>query len=208
MKSVKNFFGFLFYSDSSACPALFSRVVPFSLWRELSYALVAYAILFTASQIAFFLPFTPVPITFGPQGPLLVGAILTPGRAFFWTAQYVFSGFIGAPVFSGMCCGLGHSAGFIAAYPLAAALSSFFCNKVLQKSSCSYAAKTLLLYCSAIIATLPIYLLGYAFLKYSLALSAGAAFQIAVLPFVYGCLFLKIPLFTQITLALLGRGSK
>lgn len=166
------------------------------LLQELLLGLAAFSVLCIASQLAFFLPFTPVPITFGPQGPLFVATFLSPTRAFLWTLHYVLCGFAGAPVFAGLLSGIGPSTGFIMAYPITATIASYLLQKI-QKRSYSWMQRSLYVYFSSILATLPIYCSGFFVLKWSLSISSDTAMALGVYPFIFGCLFLKIPLFTQ-----------
>jgi len=78
-----------------------------------------------AAQVAFPLPFSPVPITGQTFAVLLSGAVLGPRRAFLAQALYLLEGAMGLPVFAGGASGvhvlLGPTAGYLFAFPLAAA---------------------------------------------------------------------------------------
>ena len=91
-------------------------------------ALVAGASLLTAlaAQVAVPLPGSPVPLTGQTFAVLLTGAALGARRAFLAQTLYLAEGAAGLPVFAGGLGGAwllaGPTAGFLAAFPLAAAL--------------------------------------------------------------------------------------
>lgn len=96
---------------------------------RLDAALVVTASLVTAAaaQVSVPLPFTPVPLTGQTFAVLLCGAVLGARRAFLAQALYLAEGAAGLPVFAGGIGGLfafaGPTAGYLAAFPIAAAVT-------------------------------------------------------------------------------------
>jgi biotin transport system substrate-specific component len=80
-----------------------------------------------AAQIALPVPWSPVPITGQTWAVLLTGAVLGARRAFLAQALYLLEGACGLPVFAGGGLGLatlaGPTAGYLVAFPFAAALT-------------------------------------------------------------------------------------
>jgi biotin transport system substrate-specific component len=80
-----------------------------------------------AAQIAFPVPWSPVPLTGQTFAVLLSGAVLGARRAFIAQALYLAEGAFGLPVFAGGGAGLailaGPTGGYLAAFPLAALLT-------------------------------------------------------------------------------------
>jgi len=78
-----------------------------------------------AARIAIPLPWSPVPITGQTFAVLLSGAVLGARRAFLAQLLYLVEGIVGLPVFAGGAAGLavlaGPTAGYLLAFPLAAA---------------------------------------------------------------------------------------
>ena len=80
-----------------------------------------------AAQIAIPVPWSPVPVTGQTFAVLLSGATLGARRAFLAQALYLVEGASGLPVFAGGAAGLailaGPTGGYLAAFPLAAAVT-------------------------------------------------------------------------------------
>ena len=80
-----------------------------------------------AARIAIPVPWSPVPLTGQTFAVLLSGAVLGARRAFLAQALYLAEGATGLPVFAGGAAGLatfaGPTGGYLAAFPLAAALT-------------------------------------------------------------------------------------
>jgi biotin transport system substrate-specific component len=97
-------------------------------------AIVVAASLFVAlcSRVTLFLPGTPVPLTLGNFGVLLVGLTLGSRRGFAALALYLVEGALGLPVFApsptglvGIAQVLGPTGGYLIAYPFVAALAGW-----------------------------------------------------------------------------------
>lgn len=92
-------------------------------------ALIVGASLVTAlsAQVALPLPWSPVPITGQTFAVLLSGAVLGARRAFLAQVLYLAEGALGLPVFAGGLGGalvfVGPTAGYLAAFPFAAAVT-------------------------------------------------------------------------------------
>ena len=95
--------------------------------------LVALASLLTAAaaQVAIPVPWSPVPITGQTFAVLLSGAVLGPRRAFAAQALYLIEGACGLRFFAGGSGGAavfaGPTAGYLVAFPFAAALTGWLC---------------------------------------------------------------------------------
>lgn len=80
-----------------------------------------------AAQVAIPLPWSPVPVTGQTFAVLLTGAVLGARRAFLAQALYLAEGAMGLPFFAagagGLAPFLGPTGGYLAAFPLAAALT-------------------------------------------------------------------------------------
>jgi biotin transport system substrate-specific component len=102
-------------------------------WRNI--LLVAGASLLTAAsaQLAFHLPWTPVEITGQTFMVLLTGAVLGARRAFLAQMLYLAEGACGLPVFAGGAGGAayfaGPTAGYLIAFPFAAALTGWLAER-------------------------------------------------------------------------------
>lgn len=86
-----------------------------------------------ASQIAFPLPFSPVPISMQTVAIFLIGITLGPVRGALAVAVFLFEGAIGLPVFSlgrgGLAVLLGARGGYLVGFAAAAFLSGWLANK-------------------------------------------------------------------------------
>lgn len=80
------------------------------------------------AQISFYIPVSPVPVSFGIMAVFIAGLLLDPPGAFFSLLIYLALGATGLPVFSGGRGGfevlLGPTGGFLFSYPLAALVIS------------------------------------------------------------------------------------
>jgi biotin transport system substrate-specific component len=86
-----------------------------------------------AAQIAIPLPWSPVPITGQTWAVLLSGAVLGARRAFLAQALYLLEGAAGLPVFAGFSAGFavlaGPTAGYLIAFPFAAAATGLLAER-------------------------------------------------------------------------------
>jgi biotin transport system substrate-specific component len=145
--------------------------------------LVAGASLVTAlaAQVAIPLPWSPVPLTGQTFAVLLSGALLGPRRAFAAQALYLAQGAAGLPVFAGGLGGaavlLGPTAGYLAAFPFAAAVTGLLARRGWDRGFATMLAAMLL-------GSLVIFALGLAWL--ARFVPAGALLAQGLLPFVPG----------------------
>jgi len=101
----------------------------------LDMGLIIFGSIFVAvsSQIAFYLPFSPVPITGQTFAVLLIGSVLGSRRGGLSLALYVLEGIIGLPVFAGGTGGLavlfGPTAGYLIGFIPAAILVGHLSKK-------------------------------------------------------------------------------
>ena len=101
----------------------------------LDMGLIIFGSLFVAvsSQIAFYLPFTPVPVTGQTFAVLLIGAVLGSRRGGLSLALYVLEGMLGLPVFAGGTGGMavlfGPTAGYLIGFIPAAILIGYLSEK-------------------------------------------------------------------------------
>ena len=97
--------------------------------------LIIAASLFTglAAQVAFRLPWTPVPITGQTFAVLLSGALLGPRRGFVAQMLYLAEGGVGLPMFAGGASGVaalaGPTGGYLMAFPFAAAITGWLASR-------------------------------------------------------------------------------
>jgi biotin transport system substrate-specific component len=145
--------------------------------------LVAGASLLTAAaaQIAVPVPWSPVPLTAQTFAVLLSGAALGSRRGFASQALYLAQGAAGLPVFAGGMGGapvfVGPTAGYLLAFPLAAALTGLLCERGWDRRFGTMLAAML-------IGSAPILLFGAALL--ARFVPAPQVLVAGVLPFVPG----------------------
>jgi len=101
----------------------------------LDIGLIIFGSLFVAisSQIAFYLPFTPVPITGQTFAVLIIGAVLGSKRGGWSLVLYVLEGILGLPVFAGATGGMavlfGPTAGYLIGFIPAVILVGYLSEK-------------------------------------------------------------------------------
>ncbi|TMQ69095.1 MAG: biotin transporter BioY [Candidatus Eisenbacteria bacterium] len=97
------------------------------LLRDTLLILAASVVTALAARVAIPLPWSPVPLTGQTFGVLLSGAVLGARRGFIAQLVYLAEGALGLPVFAGGAAGAtilaGPTAGYLLAFPLAAALT-------------------------------------------------------------------------------------
>lgn len=173
------------FSTSSlrfSAPALTERSRSLDLLWKAGLALAASLFVAACAHIAVALPFTPVPFTLQPFAVLLTGMLLGPELGFAALAAYLAEGAMGLPVFTpaglpGMARLLGPTAGYLFAYPLAAAIAGA-APRLLPRWK-TFAALAL----GGIIAMLVVYTAGALWFGHALHLPAGATLAGAILPF-------------------------
>lgn len=138
------------------------------------------------AHISIPMPFTPVPITLQTFAVILVGMTLGPVGGFAALSLYLAEGASGLPVFSpqgpgGIVHLLGPTAGYLFAYPLAAALAGG-CVALFRRVVAPFPAA----FASGLIALVPIFSMGALWLAHILRLSDMQALNLAVTPFLGG----------------------
>ena len=151
-------------------------------------AVSATAFVAACAHLSLPLPFTPVPLTLSDFAVILVGLCLGPVVGFSAMVLYLAEGAIGLPVFTPMTAGgaahlIGPSAGYLFAYPLAAAVAGGTVRP-LQRVTSKFRAGLL----ASVAATIPIFLFGASWLAHLLHLSASATWALAAAPFLPGAL--------------------
>ena len=130
--------------------------------------------------------FTPVPITLQTFAIILIGMALGPVAGFSTMVLYLAEGAMGLPVFSpqgpgGVAHLLGPNAGFLFAYPLAAAAAGWIV-RALPRVVSRFSSAILAGIGSSIIT----FALGAGWLAHLLHLGSTAAWSLAVAPFLAG----------------------
>ncbi|SDD31262.1 biotin transport system substrate-specific component [Sanguibacter gelidistatuariae] len=169
----------------SDAPAAQSPAVRRNLVRDSAatdVALIAtFAALITACALlpAITIAVVPVPITLQTFAVLLTGAVLGPRRALLTLGLYLAIGMAGVPVFSmgrtGLAVLAGPSAGYVVAFPIAAALVGVLVGRIPARAGRTARVALTFAACAAATA-LVIYPLGIAGMAWRLDLTAAEAF--------------------------------
>ena len=145
------------------------------------------------AQFALPLYFTPVPLSMAPFAVLVLGLVLSPRLAAGALAAYLAEGAMGLPVFApGPLVGIAHlmgpTAGYLLAYPFAAALVSFVSRANLGSIGMGNIARRG--FSSSLIAAalgnLAILACGAVWMAAFLHASASSVFSLSVVPFLPG----------------------
>ena len=104
-----------------------------NIWLDLTLIITGSIFVAICAQFAFYLPFSPVPVTGQTLAVLLCGAVLGSKRGGLSLALYVLEGAIGLPVFAGgrggMAALFGPTAGYLTGFILAAFLVGLLAEK-------------------------------------------------------------------------------
>lgn len=152
---------------------------------QLALTVAASVFVALCAHVSMPLPFTPVPTTLANFAVVLVGLCLGPQMAFAALTLYLAEGAAGLPVFSptgpgGIAQLLGPTAGYLFAYPFAAAIAGAAVRLLIKRSGISRMPAAIL---AGAAASLPIYLVGAGWLGYLLHLDVAPALHLAVTPF-------------------------
>ena len=126
-------------------------------------------------------PIGPAPISMQPFFVFLAGFILGPRGGALAVCLYLLAGTVGLPVFAGGKSGLGHLFGPTGGYLFGFILSAFLCGLAHKGRSVIPWVKGLAFGGIALIA---VYLIGAAWLKFSLDISVAKAWALGVVPFI------------------------
>ncbi len=160
-----------------------------SLARKVALCIAASLFVAICAHISMPMPFTPVPVTLQTFAVILVGLVLGPVQGFAAMALYLAEGATGLPVFSpqgpgGLLQLLGPTAGYLFAYPIAAATAGALVSTT-RRFLPSFPAALL----AGALALCPIFGLGAAWLGYVMGLNAAHAIAFAITPFLLGEVF-------------------
>jgi biotin transport system substrate-specific component len=163
-----------------------SGVLQESLPGRIALVVAATALVAACAHVSLPLPFTPVPITLQTFAVLLVGMVLGPVAGFSTMVLYLAEGAMGLPVFSphgmgGVAQLLGPTAGYLFAYPLAAAAAGWAVRAM--KHIGSRFTRAII---AGILADVVIFTLAAGWLAHLLHLGGSAAWTLAVAPFLLG----------------------
>ena len=152
------------------------------------------------AQIAFTVPWTPVPYTFQTFAVLATGVYLRRNDAFFSGCVYLLAGAIGAPVFAeggDMLFDSGKliaSGGYLISFPIASALVAEGLDRSRSAGIADFKAQIT----CWILAMIPVYIIGTAWLAESYEVGLSQAFEWGVEPFLIWD-FVKILVMALIT---------
>jgi len=167
-----------------AQPGLYE--LPQTLAGKAVLAVAATGLMAVCAHVSVPLYFTPVPVTLQTLGVIFIGLALGPALGFSAMALYLAEGAMGLPVFSphglgGVAQLLGPTGGFLLSYPLAAAAAGGVVRALRLIRSEFFAAVL-----GSVAASVIIFTMGAGWLAHLSHLGAGAAWHLAVAPFVPG----------------------
>lgn len=151
--------------------------------KDISLIFIFSLVIALCAQIAIPLPFTAVPLTLQTLGVLLTGAALGSRKGSIALVFYLLYGALGAPVFAAGSGGLikltGFTAGYLLAFPVAAFVTGWLCEKGYDRSF-----KTSII--SMIPGSLVIYLFGVLWLAFLTQQNIITAINQGMMPFITG----------------------
>lgn len=162
-------------------PVLADRLPARGTARTILLVLAGTLVVTLVSQVAIPLPFTPVPLTLGTFGALLVGAALGPARAAGSLGLYALLAAAGAPVLAGWSASgvATASFGYVIGYLLAGVALGAAARRGADRGIGSTAL-------SAIAATALVYLAGVPWLMASTGMDLATGLAQGVAPFLVG----------------------
>lgn len=135
------------------------------------------------AQVAFYLPFTPVPVTGLTFGVLVTGAAMGSVRGLLATLLYVAIGVAGAPVYAdgsyGIDVVLGVTGGYLVGSVVAAGLTGYLAEKAWDRKVISAVPAMLL-------GELAIFVIGVGWLMVVLGVGLGEGLALGFTPFIIG----------------------
>lgn len=175
----------LMAARSPAMPSAFESKIS-TVVRKAALVVAASGFVAICAHASVPLPFTPVPVVLSDFAVLLVGLVLGPALGFAALALYLLEGSAGLPVFSpfglgGLAQLLGPTAGYLLAYPIAAAIAGSL-RSALQPVAGVFLSSVF----GATLATLVLLSSGALWLAHLHHLSPVLAWTLAVLPFLLG----------------------
>lgn len=164
----------------ASAPVADRRAGATSVAVNLLLILTGTALVAVLAQVAIPLPFTPVPLTLGTFGALVVGAGLGPARATASLALYVLAGIAGVGWFAGGAHGWQFASfGYLLGFVVAAAVTGRFARRGADRSV--GATVGIMLVGSAVV-----YAFGVPWLAIFLGVDLGTALTLGVVPFLIG----------------------
>jgi len=159
-----------------------------SLLGRITLVVTASVLVAACAHVTLPLPFTPVPLTLQTFAVILIGMFLGPIAGFSAMMLYLAEGAMGMPVFSpqgpgGIAQLLGPTAGYLFAYPLAAAAAGWIVRALPKLKIASRFTRAVL---AGVAANVIFFALGAAWLAQLLHLSGPAVWTLAVAPFLLG----------------------
>lgn len=148
-----------------------------------------------ASQICFFLPFSPVPITLGPNAAVFLGLMLGPRYAVASLSLWAGMGLMGAPVFAGWQAFISPKTGYILGYIPSAFCMGYLMEQVQRKSAG-------VIFTAALVAHIPLYVTGLFWL--SSYVGVDKVLSLGLIPFLPG-LVIKMGILSGVASRLLRR---
>lgn len=163
-----------------------AKTINATLPGRIVLAIAATLFVAACAHVSIPLFFTPVPITLQTFAVILIGMILGPVAGFSTMVLYLAEGAVGLPVFSpagpgGMAHLLGPNAGYLFAYPLAAAAAGWIVRSLPRVIS-RFSSAVLAGIGSSVIT----FTLGAGWLAHLLHLGSTAVWSLAVAPFLAG----------------------
>jgi biotin transport system substrate-specific component len=160
--------------------------LPRTLTGKVVLAISATAFVALCAHVSVPLYFTPVPITLQTFAVILIGLAFGPALGASTLALYLAEGAMGLPVFSphgpgGVAQLLGPTAGYLLSYPLAALVAGSVVRAIRVYRPQLHAAVL-----AAFAADVVIFALGACWLTVLFHLNPGAAWRLAVAPFLLG----------------------
>jgi len=156
--------------------------LPRTLAGKALLTVAATGLMAVCAHISIPLYFTPVPVTLQTLGVIFLGLALGPTLGFSAMVLYLAEGAMGLPVFSPHGLGLlGPTGGFLWSYPLAAAAAGVVV-RVFRLSRSRFPEAIL----GGVVASVIIFTMGAGWLAHLTHLGAGAAWHMAVAPFLPG----------------------
>jgi biotin transport system substrate-specific component len=166
---------------------LVDRLLPAGISRSLAGSIVLVAlgalVVALASQVRIPLGFTPVPISGGTFGVIVVGASLGAVRGGLALALYLLIGLVGMPVFTGGNSGvsyfLGATGGYLVGFVVAAALLGYLAERRVDRH-----VRTALP--GIVLSSIVIYVFGVTGLMLAVGADLPRALELGVVPFLFG----------------------
>lgn len=158
-----------------------SRRADGTLARDVALVLAGAVTVTLVAQVAVPLPGTPVPLTLGTFGVLLVGASLGPARGALAVGLYVLAAGLGAPVLAGWAVGTAATASF--GYVLGYLPAALTLGLLARRGADRGVLRTALAACAA---TALVYATGVPWLMAATGMDLRAALAAGVAPFLVG----------------------